>query len=180
MTTSETAASRRARSRPRGSFRSRSRLRLPRMSVPERPPRRSPKSRLPRGSTLITWAPRSPRMRVVTGPPTTQVESTTRTPSSGRIRRGPRPCAPRGAVPQRAGARAGDAEAAAPGERALARGAEPHLMPGAGHVLERAGLAGLEARVDVRTAAGPVAREGRAQQADGREDGGLVVGLEAE
>src|SRR5207249_142379 len=37
------------------------------MSVPERPPRRSPKSMLPRRSTLITSASRSARMRVVTG-----------------------------------------------------------------------------------------------------------------
>src|SRR2546428_397945 len=177
MTTSETAASRRARSRPRGSFRSRSTLRLPRMSEPERPPRRSPKSRLPRRSTLITSAPRSARMRVVTGPATTQVKSRTRLPSSGRTRgapRGPRRCA------RRSAAAAAGARVARRGWRALAGRREPHLVPEARHVLERAGRRGLEAHVDVLAAAGRVTGEERAHHAHGREDARLVVGLEAE
>src|SRR5262249_50596849 len=68
---------------PRGSARFSTTLRLPRISDPERPPRRSPKSTASRRSILITSAPRSARRRVVTGPATTQVKSRTRTPSSG-------------------------------------------------------------------------------------------------
>src|SRR5262245_679545 len=83
MTTSDASASRRARRTPRGSARFSTTLRLPRISDPERPPRRSPKSTASRRSILITSAPRSARRRVVTGPATTQVKSRTRTPSSG-------------------------------------------------------------------------------------------------
>src|SRR5207253_4273218 len=67
-----------------------------------------------------------------------------------------------------------------PVERPLAGRDRPRLVPEAGDVLEGARHRGLEAHVDVLSATRPLAGKERAEDADGREDAGLVIGLQAE
>ena len=99
--TSQRAASRSRIARPSADFRSRSMLRLLRRRFSETPERYgwgpAPIARFvsPRAlSTVTTSAPRSPRIAVASGPITTDVRSSTRTPASGP----PAAAAPLGAL----------------------------------------------------------------------------------
>ena len=150
ITTSARRARPRTSSRPRGSARFSTMLCLPRFRLPDSPPRRWPKSAASRRSTLTTRAPWSARIRVATGPATTQVKSSTSVPSRTRAAALPAPLAagPLPASLAARGAGASGAGACQRGSAATSASCSPRRGAGAAPrpASPRAGTAGRKRR----------------------------------